>query len=168
MSPPSPKGNIEDDSIGGAVSSVLRSSLRSLGDIDVVTSRENADFYLDGIAICNDACADWSAVNFAFRLYTRFTEESIRGSAGVYKLKLADSTVRRIVQVFDTAEQTHLTWVVKWGRARYEQAAREFIAEIDNRCLERTRIAQRLDATKAVEAREALVNALLDPRRPRC
>lgn len=159
--------DVQDDSIGGVISSVLRGALRSLGDVEVVTPAERPDFVLEGVVLCSPTCATWQSVSGAFRLYSRVTEDIVRMALQTSGIRAADTTVRRMAGVLSRAEFSRQSWVVTWGRQRYEAAAREFVGGIDSQCLEPLRMDRRLASANTAEARKELLDAIIR-RKPTC
>ncbi|HKO20624.1 MAG TPA: hypothetical protein VJU82_17240 [Acidobacteriaceae bacterium] len=157
--------SISDSAAGGVMESLFASTLRSLGDVDVVGPSEEADYLLTGVVIClpND-CQNAEryviALQFA-RPYQSFTSSVLaavaiaRKPSATYRAR-RDSAAAYIGSMMHGYEQSLDLWAVSWGRTVYEQAAREFIRRLDAECFEKTRAAWRYAAHPDSSARVAL------------
>lgn len=143
--------NVADSAADGIFQSALSSALRSLGDVDVVSLGEEADYLLHGAALCsNDSCNDALSYSLALVLAeptSRADAEmaAIQWIGGAYATTAdaRDSLTNIVWQVMKGRELVHMTWVVQWGRNRYEQATREFVRTLDAGCFDRIRALNR-------------------------
>jgi hypothetical protein len=153
---------VEDDSIGGVISSGFRSAFRSLGDIDVVSAAENPDVVLEGVVLCVPECAsNWSAVHLSLRLWAPVTRSLLVSDLAFAGIRAADSSVAKLSAILSGAQFTRNTWVATWGRSKYDAEARTLVATIDSRCLEEIRRIRRIQAMPEVKAGDAAFRALL-------
>ncbi|MGH7428005.1 MAG: hypothetical protein ACREJ4_06565 [Candidatus Methylomirabilaceae bacterium] len=144
------KVSIDLDDSTGVLQSAFASAFRSLGDINVVTTEEDPDFVLEGVALCSPSCADPLSYSLALRFYSPFQYTVARSIAEAWippnaqrRSARLDSLTSLIWSRIEGAELTHQSWVVDWGRDRYEQEVRELVREIDSGCLERHRAQRR-------------------------
>jgi hypothetical protein len=135
-------------------SSAFSSSLRQLGDVRVVGLSEQPDYVLSGVTICDPNCANLLSYPVALRLYApmnRLTADMLvrlaLRSARPVSAQVRDSLRAEFWQNLSFYEVTHGTWVLSWGRNRYEQGVRELVRDIDSRCFEGVRALQRAAAS---------------------
>lgn len=112
--------------------STLAAALRNLGDIDVVTRAEPHEIVLTGVALCIPTCRDHLSYSIALNVAESISKEFMQGTSVGHRLLLEGAPVLRSVAVFS------------FGRDRYEQRVREWVAEFDSSCLEAIRIRRRL------------------------
>jgi len=143
---------VGDSATGGIFTSRLAAAFRALGDIDVVSVGENPDYVLEGVVLCSPKpCDDAISYAIALRLYeplryttARFIADYALNPNSTRRTKVADSLTATIWELIQGYERTHMTWAATWGRKAYEQAIKEFVAEIDAKCLEKLRALRRL------------------------
>jgi hypothetical protein len=147
---------VDVDDSTGVLQSAFASAFRSLGDISVVTPEEDPDFVLDGVVLCDPSCTDALSYTLALRFSSPFHYTAATSIAETWipanaqrRTTRVDSLAKLIWSRIEGAELTHQSWVLDWGRDRYEQEVRELVREIDTGCLERHRVLRRALASGA-------------------
>jgi hypothetical protein len=131
--------------------SSFASAFRLLGDIEVVTTEESPDYVLEGVVLCRPRCTDAISYALAVRWYEpveygtarRVSWQWLPGLGSERRSVQRDSLSKLIWDAIEGSEWNHMSWVLTWGRERYEQGVRELVREIDARCLERRRALRR-------------------------
>ena len=153
--------DVTDDKAGGRISSIFRSSLRGLGDVEVVGADENPSIVISGVVLCNGdtECRNHHSYAIALNLFAPLTGPAVRLALEKHDGRLA--TIPSYVTDSAAALLTAVGYrrvansqVGVWGTQRYEQSAREFILELDSRCLEKERLMKR--AFNEPERRDAI------------
>ncbi|MGH8542113.1 MAG: hypothetical protein ACREX3_00360 [Gammaproteobacteria bacterium] len=148
--------DINDSTAKRVFQGAFTSAFRSLGDVAVVSTSERPDYVLEGVVICDPSCDQPITYAAALRFWSPLSEYTaqriamriVPQSPAISREQRADSVGREVVwPILRRFEETHRTWVVNWGRERYEQAAREFVRRIDVDCFERARAIERAMAT---------------------
>jgi hypothetical protein len=148
--------SVADTAVGGIFSSAFAAAFRALGDVEVVTKSEKPQYVLNGVVLCNPNCRNALSYSLALRLYSPFPDDLGLDLAGeivpvepakTYPTRL-DSALKAIHERLDSYENNHWIWVVSWGRTAYEQAVREFVGQIDAKCLETSRRMNRAVASR--------------------
>ncbi len=148
---------IADSATGGIFASGFSAAFRALGDVDVVSTGENPDYVLEGVVLCDPkACEDAVSYSIALRLYeplhyhtAQFIADLALNPHSTRRTKAADSLAATIWEIIQNYEQTQMTWAATWGRDAYAQALKEFVAEIDSKCLEKLRALNRMGESHA-------------------
>lgn len=129
----------------GVVSSVLRGALRALGDVEVVTPSEQADYRWKGVVLTSTTPSGQTA-EYALAL-------SVSEPLSVFSLwfalrkafpKATRSDADSVFSQLTELQTLHVTWAATWGNNVYEQEGRKLVAEFDSKCLEKRRIERRL------------------------
>ncbi len=156
----------------GIVSSAFASALRSLGDIDVVTTREDPDLVLEAVVLCQPtSCTDPESYVLAIRLYEPANLNTAMSVSLLipparhlsYEAALfrADTLGRRILPGLQGLQRTHMMWAARWGRLRYEEQARELVRTIDSQCFDKLRQARRAAQMRSDSAETENLQAIL-------
>lgn len=129
---------------GQLLGSVVKSALRSLSDIEIVST--SPDYTLDGVVLCDpkDRCSDANAFVGSIRLSRPLQQLDVAYALYSARTALPDSVVRKVLSRLDYFEVTYNTWVINYGRNVYERALRELIAKVDATCFEKTRLQQEI------------------------
>ena len=152
--------NLTDSAAGSVFQSGFAAGFRSLGDVDVVSLTDNPDYVLAGVAICQPAdCRDPLSYSLALRLYepisiTHAQTIAMRVVPREYLARNSDSVISKLYRAVRYYENSHMLWVVTWGRTRYEQSMRELVREIDAGCFDRIRALNRAVGNKAKDSWE--------------
>lgn len=128
---------------GGLFDSRIRSALRNLGDVEIVSWTGNPQFRIYAVVACvpsDSGCQYPNAYVSSLRLskplkpgdilWALHSEDTTRG-IGDLSLPI-DGATDRLVRY----ERTIREWVANWGRREYQQAIDEWIAQIDAECFE--------------------------------
>ena len=157
----------------GVVTSAFASALRSLGDVDVVTTREDPDLVIEAVVLClgSTGCTDPESYVLAIRLYepanlntamsVSLLVPSARRLSYEAALFRADTLGRRILPALKGLERSRMMWAARWGRLRYEEQAREMVRTIDSQCFEKLRQVRRAAQLISDSAETANLQAIL-------
>lgn len=131
---------------GGIFESGLRSGLRTIPDVRVVTSAEEYDYLLTAIVICAEGnCDETTFYAVSLRLSRPLHTEII--PVFFPEEARSDTTVSEAVSELMewlAGYEAHLTSrVAIWGRDAYRSAIREFVGAIDTSCFEMHRMEMR-------------------------
>jgi hypothetical protein len=153
----------------GLFQSAFASAFRSLGDVELVTMREGPQYVLEGVVLCRDNCRDASAYVLALTLYepmqrstSEFLTSLARRGQPPPRTTRSDSMGpnERVWRTLRWYRKPINSWVMYWGRDRYERAVLEKVREIDSECLDVARALERAGAagieSEAWAAYEAL------------
>jgi hypothetical protein len=172
--------SVTDSSAGRVFQSAFSAAFRALGDIVVVTTAERPEYVLDGVVLCAPTCVNPASYAASIRFYSpilrdvavalayRVLRSSPAMPTGAARTSLmrraADSLADSVMfPMLDGYELTHGSWVVTWGRQRYEQAVREFVGRIDADCFDKQRALLRLVAanydTTALKAYDEFIRS---------
>lgn len=137
----------------GSIASVVRATLRSIPDVEVVSTGEASDVRLSFVALCiGDRCSQ-RAVSFVL---------SVPLTANEFRIATRSApTAAELANYEDVVGQ----WVFVWGEARYESAVRSLIRAIDDACFEVVRNVRRATVLMAT-GDTATANTLLRLVRP--
>ena len=141
-----------EEETAGLFESAFSSALRRLGDVEVVTSGERADYVLRVVVVCSEGdCKSTPSFSAAIELIEPASVYSVL--APIIQAKVDTATVRHIRLALENSraawaaislyEKHHVLWSVHWGRNRYERAIAELVAEINAKCFERARLVLR-------------------------
>jgi hypothetical protein len=157
---------ISDSSAGRVFQGGFSSAFRALGDVDVVSLAEAPEYIISGVVICEPVtCQNPLYYSASLRWYSPFTSSQAYYLAVQLVQPTPSGTLARrmdsvALQIIEPAmrgyERTHQTWVIEWGRERYEQAIRELVRRIDVECLEKSRAYSRLFAERDTATYAAL------------
>src|SRR5260221_7748484 len=157
----------------GVVTSAFASALRSLGDVDVVTTKEDPDLVIEAVVLClgRTACVDPESYVLAIRLYEpanlntamqiSLLVPSSRRLTYEEALFRADTLGRRILPALQGLQRSHMMWAARWGRLRYDDQARELVQTIDSQCFEKLRQARRAAQLSSDSAETATLQGIL-------
>ena len=169
--------SITDSAANRVFQGAFASAFRSLGDVEVVSVSERPQHVLSGVVICEPvSCQSARYYSAALRFWSPISQFTARLIAGrtiallpsTNYVQRADSVAQNVVwPLLQGYETTHGTWVVEWGRERYEQAIREFVRQLDTECFERGRAYARAFASTDTATSSAIVR-MIDNRRWLC
>ncbi len=145
------------ESTGGLFESQFKGALRSLGDVSIVGSDEARDYSLRVLVLCepSDQCEQSTHFTAAIVLAEPLDTSLVGVLLRAMDSTISERTIAPLKGMLVTYEQSHMTWVVTWGRNRYERAIRELIANIDHQCFEKEREMARMVREK-IDARSAM------------
>jgi hypothetical protein len=152
---------IDDDSIGGVLSSAFRGALRSLGDVDIVLSAEDPDWILEGSFLCTPGCIDVTEVSGSIRLIYPLSKTDVSRDLRTVGIRAPDSIVTKLAGMLARFQYTRAAWTVKWGKARFTEAPRAFVARLDAQCFEPHRVFTRIIAMPEGPVKHAATDAWL-------
>lgn len=143
---------------GGLIESAFRTTLRALGDVNVVTVEEHPYLIVRAVVQCNattDDCETATTYSLSIQLTQPFDSARVhrllRTAVRQRRLQLSAASEESLASAVAAGLWDHerrvMSWAASWGRDVYPQAVRDLVAEIDSKCLERERIMRR-----AVEA----------------
>lgn len=130
---------------GGIFESNFRQALNNLDDVTVVGPEERGDYILRVVVLCEGiSCRNpmiyYLSIALAEPIADNVVANWLRFAA---EISLPDSTNAALNQALRGYEIHHAAWVTSWGRDRYEQAIREFVAVLDSQCFEKGRVLRR-------------------------
>jgi hypothetical protein len=153
---------VEDDSIGGIISSAMRAAVRSLGDVDIVGAKESPDFVIEGIILCDGSCSRTPSVAASIQVWSVLTFDDLQHKLQWAGIVASDSATRILQQTLTSYRHERSSWVARWGRDRWEPAARQLVARIDSGCFEQLRTSLRILAMPLGEARNSAAKAFVE------
>jgi len=162
--------DIDDSDAGGVLSSAVKSQLRALGDVDVVTMAEAPKLLIDGVALCSPAadCKNFSTLLVSLSLKEPFETNDVRVILSIVNRTAPDSAIGDAASLYASYARVHQTWVAQWGRDRYAAAARELVQRIDEQCFEMRRISNRIFSTMTGETRAKALKSEIAGRKWMC
>lgn len=161
--------SISDSAARGVLQGAFVAAIRSLGDVDVVTSAEEPHYVLSGVVLCDpSSCQNPVSYSASLRLYSPLSKLVARvvvasvlpRTPQTGRLQRLDSLSQLAWRRLRFYEETHGEWVVAWGRERYEQAVREWVRRLDSQCFEKQRATERWAAEEDTTKAAAILNEI--------
>lgn len=161
--------DINDTTANRVVQGAFVAAFRSLATVAVVSAAEKPDYVLSGLVLCQPlSCQDPVSYSASLRLWSPVSDavanhialSTVSPEPFTTFTTRIDSVATKVVWPLISAyEQTRHSWIVTWGRSRYEQAIRELVREIDVQCFETRRALRRASpATDSAVARSIVLN----------
>jgi hypothetical protein len=159
--------SVHETGTRGVFQSGFAAALRALGDVDVMTPMEEADYVLEAVVLCSpNPCERATRYAVAIRVFEpahRSTAEFLAQlalhpkSTVTVRDPATDSLTSSIWAAIKDRELTFTTRVAEWLRESYQQSLQELVAELDSRCFDKLRAFRRFlaDRTRPLSDRHA-------------
>jgi hypothetical protein len=133
---------VEDDS-SGIFQSAFGASLRALGDVQLVSSQEKPQFFLNVMVACEPLAQRCSGVQSFFvsvNLWEPLTLADFYLALARAGRSVGDSSsMQKAFAPLSDAGRYWWSGHALWGIARYEIGVRELVANFDTKCFEHRR-----------------------------
>jgi hypothetical protein len=132
-----------NDGVAGAkMDSVVRSAVRQLKDVELVSKQDAPDYILTGTFMCapQNRCDKAYAYTGALRLSAPLAATPLRVAAFNSGVMVSDSVSQRIVRQLTRYESTYQTWTLTFTTQEYARRMRDLVKSIDATCFEKQRI----------------------------
>jgi hypothetical protein len=142
--------------------SLFRSALRALPDVEIGDPSASVDYRLTVVSLCDPENCTGRRIGFSgsISLSEPLHEQQIWRAARAADLTINSSVATKMLKPLSQFEVTDQTWTFRWGASVYADAVRKFVAQLDTKCFERSRMYDRAFATPDSAAEKKIEHAI--------